>query len=350
MNSRIPNPVVPIGLAALLLGLGLTGCRTRPETAPGATSRADPVEPYVRVSTADSNIIRLQIAVRQFVPLRGRGPCVWLAGVSHIGDSNYYAVLQRQLDAQSLVLFEGISADAGGQRAPEGGGPAGSTANPSRSDVSSLQSSLADSMGLVFQLSAIDYQRPNFRNSDLSIPELRQLLATYPAAPGESSASDRFEGVLGMMQGGSFLDSLLQVGLRFLGGSPKLQALGRLALMDLIGDIQGDLGRLQALPPDMKQLLEVLLQRRNEKVLGDLRTDLKRVGPRGSIAVFYGTGHMPDLERRLRQDFRYRPADQRWLTAFSVNLARAGVSQSERELLHRLIRQQLGSLKPSPTR
>ena len=33
---------------------------------------------------------------------------IWLAGASHIGETNYYAALQRHLDAQALVLYEGI--------------------------------------------------------------------------------------------------------------------------------------------------------------------------------------------------------------------------------------------------
>src|SRR3989442_2637777 len=31
--------------------------------------------------------------------------------------------------------------------------------------------------------------------------------------------------------------------------------------------------------------------------------------------------HMADLEMRLRKQLRYKPAEQQWLTAFSVNLA-----------------------------
>jgi hypothetical protein len=89
----------------------------------------------------------------------------------------------------------------------------------------------------------------------------------------------------------------------------------------------------------------VLLQHRNEKVVDDLKAELHGLSRHGSVAVFYGTGHMPDLERRLRRDLKYRPAKQLWLTAFDVNPAKAGVSDSERQFLHTLIRQQLGQLR-----
>ncbi|MGH7968060.1 MAG: hypothetical protein ACREIC_04965, partial [Limisphaerales bacterium] len=106
-----------------------------------------------------------------------------------------------------------------------------------------------------------------------------------------------------------------------------------------------DLAQLQGLPPDMKKMLEVLLQRRNAKVLADLQIEMRRVGKKGSIDVFYGTGHMPDLEKHLREDLRYRPSRQLWFTAFEVDLAKAGVSDSERQFIRSLIQQQLKQLR-----
>jgi len=336
---------------ALLSCVFLPACSTR---SPGSGTATEPFAspaPYARIAVAESNLIQLQIAVRQFVPARGRGPTIWLTGVSHVGDSNYYAALQKHLDAQNLVLFEGISrassraVDGLVERSAEAGGETEATAGSPASDRSSLQFALATSLGLVFQLAAIDYHRSNFRNSDLKIPELRQLLAGYKVPPGQAAPGERFEGVLQMMEGSSFLDSLLQIGLRLLGASPKLQALGRLALIDIIGDIQGDLSKLAGLPPDMKQMLEVLLQRRNQKVMADLQAEVKRIDRHGSIAVFYGTGHMPDLELRLRRELNYRPAAQLWLTAFGVDPVRAGVTDSERNFVHSLIRQELGQFR-----
>ena len=328
---------------AIALSLLLAGCCSK---APKDDVRARPPEPYVRVTNTDSNLIQLQIAVRQFVPAHGHGPAIWLTGVSHIGDSNYYAALQRHLNTQTLVLFEGVSPrirteETPAPRALSANGSPGTATRPAADDVPGLQSSMAASLGLVFQLTAIDYQRPNFRNCDLSIPELRQLLVEGEASSGTSGAEASFEGVLQLMQGGSFLDSVLQVGLRLLGASPKLRALGRLALIDVIGEIQGDFSHLHGLPPDMKQLLQVLLQRRNQKVMTRLKSEVGRLGRHDTISVFYGIAHMPDLEKRLREELHYRPAVQRWFTAFSVNPAQAGVSQVEREFLHAMIKQQL---------
>jgi hypothetical protein len=307
--------------------------------------------------------VQLQIAVREFVPAHGKGAAVWLVGVSHIGESNYYARIQKQLDAQTLVLYEGISgslesdqpkldarASGDGNVRQKPGVPEPGPAIESRQSraISSLQSSMAAALGLVFQLDAIDYDRPNFHNCDLSIEQLRRLLAEQPVASGQESGGQDFDKLLQTMEGDSFFDLLVQLGLRVLGANPKFQAMGRLALIDMLGAIQGDPLQLRGLPPDMQQLMRVLVQNRNQKVIADLKTELRRLGPGGSIAVFYGTGHMPDMERRLRQALNYKPAHEIWLTAFSVNLARSGVSPAERQWLRSFVERAMDQFQQTP--
>jgi hypothetical protein len=148
------------------------------------------------------------------------------------------------------------------------------------------------------------------------------------------------------MEGGSFFDTMLQTGLRLLGASRKFQALSKLALMDAIDEIGGDPGRVAGLPTEFKDLLEGLIEKRNQRVITDLSSDMAEVGGGGSISIFFGTGHMPDMERRLREQLHYRPAGDVWLTAFEVNLSSAGVSASERQFIHDLVRRSLDQFKP----
>jgi hypothetical protein len=324
----------------------LAGCAGHDQASHRANGPIPPPEPYVRISNSDSNRIQLQIAVRKFVPEKRDKPAVWLTGVSHIGDTNYYVALQKHLDAQTLVLFEGVgAAEAQTSSEPSGSSVADdkSKEEPTESPQNrgSLQSAMAASLGLVFQLEAIDYHRRSFRNSDLSITQLRQLMTRSETASGPSGASESFENLIQLMDGDSWFDALLQLALRLLGSNRKFQALGRLALIDLLGQIEGDPSRLGGLPPDMKELLTVLLQRRNEKVIADLKSQLFEVGAHGSIAIFFGTGHMPDLETRLRRELGYRPADETWFTAFEVNLASAQVSPTESEFIDNLVKWQL---------
>ncbi len=335
-----------IARAAGMLLLLLAGCSTAPHGSSGASSPAP--EPYVRVLTSNSNKVELQIAVRKFVSPRPSvdSPVVWLTAVSHIGETNYFEKLQRHLDAQSLVLFEGVGEHRPGHELT----PAERAAIEQKGSNASLQSTMAAALGLEFQLDGIDYASPRFRNSDLSIPQWREPMARAETttAPGARGPAQTFDSLLQMMQGGSWVDMLLQFGLRLLGSDPHLQALSKLALIDMIGQMQGDPAQLRGLPPDLKQLLDVLIQERNRKVLVDLKTELKKTPRPASIVLFYGTGHMPDLERGLRQQLKYRPTGELWFTALSVNLARTGISPAERQFIHNFIQRELEQLQAKP--
>jgi hypothetical protein len=39
---------------------------------------------------------------------------------------------------------------------------------------------------------------------------------------------------------------------------------------------------------------------------------------KSKIAIFYGAGHMPDLQKRLRDDFGMKPVGTRWLAAWNL--------------------------------
>jgi hypothetical protein len=328
----------------LVLSALVSGCRTYLQPAILEESKAP--APYVRTSNGESNVLELQIAARRFVPARGKGPSVWLTGVSHIGTSNYFAELQRHLDAQTLVLFEGVGEHAqdfqtGKVRTKSSVGSG--TNEPAPKAGGGLQSSLANSLGLVFQLDTIDYERPNFRHSDLSIREIRDLLAE-PRGSGGGDAAQDFDNLLNMMEGDSFMNLVMQFGMGILASSPKLQAMSKVTLIEVITEMGGDPSRLGAISPELKQLLEVLIARRNQRVIDDLKTALKEVGRKGSISIFYGTGHMNEMETRLRKELHYQPIEDIWFPAITVNLAEAGISAGELEFIRGFIRSQMKQL------
>jgi len=351
----------------LLAAFGFASCRTYesprsserdPQIGPAGT--ASPTGPYLRVDNSDARVMQLQIAVRKFVPARGSGPAVWLTGASHIGDSNYFNALQEHLDAQALVLFEGVGGPVAGHHAthrrgraspPTGHSPAdGSTTGANQANQpAGLQGSLAESLGLVFQLSAIDYDRPHFRNSDLSIQEIQRLIqgaAHADSAKGDSAnAGGEFQQLLQIMDERSFLGSIAKLMVTLLGSSPKLQAITKLALIETLGQVQGDLSQMQALPSEMINLMRVLIQARNQTVLNDLKAELKRKSPPGSVAIFYGAGHMADLEKRLTHELHYRAAGQFWLTAFAVDLEKAGVTDAELQVIRSFVTWQMDALR-----
>jgi hypothetical protein len=317
-------------------------------------------EPFVRISNTVSNRLDFQIVLREFTPAHRKGPAVWLSGVSHVGESNYYAQIQHHLDSMTVVLFEGVgedrdSAPSANQAAPADPAEHSTAASKRHHDAAaaaannngSLQTQLASSLGLVFQLDSIDYARTNFVHSDLSVSEIRDLMTQqdkHEGKEGEGRGAESFDNLVQMMEGGSLMDFLMRIGLKFIGANTYLQGMGKLALMESLEEIQGDPKQMAGLPDSMTQLMNVLIEKRNEHVFADLKKELKKIKPGGSISIFYGTGHMPDFEKQLREKLGYKPINQVWLTVFSVDLAGSGISKSEAQWIRNVVKQGMGSV------
>ena len=303
--------------------------------------------PYLRATDDKDGGRILQVASRTLVSPKEDGPHVTLLGVSHLGDSAYYEKIQKRLDA---VLFEGVGfGDQGPPKKKEEAEP---------SAVSELQLSLARSMGLVFQMEAIRYDRAHFRNSDISPEALLVRLQGGPLkfpGKGKGGLAEK-DGTTGNVEkgnfqsrelmkalsGNSFVFNFLGKALSFFGKDPKFRAMMKLAIVEMLGAIEGDVTRLaKASGPGMEKFMRVLLEDRNAIVFRDLRKVLKGKNPPDSIVVFYGAAHMPDLENRLVKKLGFRPDGNEWLAAFGVNPKKAGLSAFEVGLIRKMIRMQI---------
>lgn len=60
----------------------------------------------------------------------------------------------------------------------------------------------------------------------------------------------------------------------------------------------------------------VIIGERNRAAIEALRQAIDDGHNR--IAILYGGGHMPDLGRRLREEFDLNPSGVRWITAWSI--------------------------------
>lgn len=336
-------------LASFILLAGGCAVTPRPSAPP-----PDP-QPYTRVFRGETNVVSLQVAMRKFVPHSRKEPVIWLVGASHIGDRRYYDAVQRHLDSQTLVLFEGINSGFHPRRAGVAGSKekAPSIAAPAapakgESAQSTLQSTLAESLGLVFQLDGIEYERTNFLNSDLSVRQIQDLMNanTSPAEAGQDESGDQtFQTLLRMMDGSSFTGGLIRFGLKLIGTNPKAQAMVKLAFVEILGRLEGDMGGMKGLPPDMQKLMSVLIASRNQHVLADLKTEAPGLPRSSSVAIFYGAGHMDDFERRLTRDLNYRADQLVWVTAFSVDTQATGLSAGDVKMVQSLVQWQMRQLK-----
>lgn len=304
---------------------GGTASSRRPlvlKTAPGGSTVSS--APYTRRVETTNGLVTLEVALRQFAPQSSRGgffPEIWLVGVTHLGTSNYYARLQRFLDAQELVLFEGIGATNGQFHVSQGAG-------------FSLQPALAKALGLHFQLTSLDYQRPHWVNSDLGLADLQRHLP----ADGPSTSMDQ---LMAAFQGEGAVGMVARLGVALLAASPRLQAISRLMLIETLGGFNGELPEGAELGIDTKELMRVLIRERNAVVVRDLRRALRGRPLPKTIAIFYGAGHMPDLESRLRLELGLTPVSDQWLRAFSVNPGRTGLSADEITMIRESVSQEL---------
>ena len=60
-----------------------------------------------------------------------------------------------------------------------------------------------------------------------------------------------------------------------------------------------------------------IIDRRNAKCLEVLKAEIA-AGKR-NFGIFYGAGHLPDMERRLMSDFKMKRGGQTWVEAWHLN-------------------------------
>lgn len=409
------------GVAAVLAACGWAG----------AQPAGEPTESrYVRALDSEDGSQRLlQVSVRTMAPREGDGPLVHLVGVVHIGEKAYYAELQRFLDAQSVVLYEGVKPEgegdaprdndakaritaarqrmlailvsryrrsenalpptldaavekvggslakaaraalrdawgnpqhlvlitdpaSGRQRfdivshgsdgAPGGEGPAADIAFSAqkplrRAEVDAagdgIQAQLARALGLEFQLSAIDYARTNWRNSDLSIDEVSERLGG-----GGENAEPLFQ----LLDGSSTMARMASLVLGFIERDASMSAMVRLMMIETLAQAESLMG---AMPGEMNDFMRVIIVDRNQAVLDDLRRLLDTEKGHESVALFYGAGHLPDLEEAMVRDFAYEHRETRWFTGMRVAYDDAGgkdQADSMREMLRTMMGQMQG--------
>jgi len=296
-----------------------------------ATSRPDPAldappRPYLRQASTNG-VLSLEVCARSLIPIRGRGPTVWLVGVTHLGERKYYAELQQFLDDQTLVLFEGIGATNGEFRSVQ-------------QDTYSLQADIARSLGLAFQINAINYDRPHFRNSDLTLAQLADAFSKTERDQQPGRGGFNVEQLVDLMEGEGLMGALARLATTVIAASPRLQAAAKVTMIEVFSSLPPDLKDSPAVPTGLQPLLTVLIDERNKVVVHDLQKAMRSKPRPDSVALFYGAGHMADLEKRVRESLRYRPGDACWFTAFRVDVKRSGLTAMELEIVRRLVRQE----------
>src|SRR5687768_1863056 len=167
-----------------------------------AAAIAEPAsESFVRSIDLPEKLSAIQTRTVEYRPRARAGPGIVLVGAAHLGTPEYYAALQKRLDGCSVVLFEGVGLAEALKQGP----------GPLHRELG-LQKQLADALGLVFQLNAIDYRRSHFVNSDLAAEavqsEIQERTAKVPGAKSEETFASLMEALQGTGKGAEMLQPL----------------------------------------------------------------------------------------------------------------------------------------------
>jgi hypothetical protein len=210
-----------------------------------------------------------------------------------------------------------------------------------KTESAGLQKDLADMLGLVFQMDGICYDRANFVNSDLSVAEIQARLAEHDKASGAAGGETaQFKAMMAAMRGANpMVGGLLKLAKGLLGASPSMREVVKLVMVEVLSNAEemmasGAMDRMGA-----GDLMAVLIGDRNQRVVQDLKRVLTELKDGETVAVFYGAGHMADLEKTVVGELGYRPVAEKWLTVMSADPAKTGISRETMNSLRQGIRQ-----------
>lgn len=257
---------------------------------------------FLRVLRDDrKDPIALQTSIVRYVPAGedNAGLTVDLIGAVHVGDKKYYDELNEAFTHYEALLYELVAPE--GTKIPKGG-VRGGGANP----VSGMQRGMQSMLELEFQLDCVDYTKDNFIHADMSPEEFAQ------------SMKDKNESMLGIL-------------FRMMGQSAKVQGNkgGTSDAEMLFAMFSKDRAhRLkQAMASQFENLdgqmavLEgkdgsTIITERNKKALQVLQREVD--AGKKKLGIFYGAGHLPDMHKRLVEDFGLKKESERWLTAWTM--------------------------------
>lgn len=310
--ARSDEPQVEPLPTAVHPATGAQDAATAPATAVGqdaakeeGAAPASDTTQFMRVRRDDQQQpVALETAVTGYGSKPGHSPEVEvdLIGAVHVGERAYYDELNKLFQTYDVVLYELV--------APEGTRIEPGQVGRSRNPVSYLQNVMKNVLKLEFQLERVDYTRPNFVHADMSPAEFAQ------------SMKDRGESFVGMFF--KLLSDAMAVQAKRAGkqsANSDVELLVALIAKDRAYRLKRIMAeQFETMEEQMSSLSgpngSTLITQRNKKALDVLRKQMDQGKRR--IAIFYGAGHLSDMERRLVSDFGLEKKSQRWLVAWTI--------------------------------
>jgi hypothetical protein len=230
------------------------------------------------------------------------GLSVDLIGAVHIGDKAYYQALNKKFEEYDVLLYELVAPE--GTRVPKGGGKP-------RLDhpISAMQGGMKSMLELDFQLEQVDYTKPNFVHADMSPDQFSKKMEER----GEGFLQMFFKAMgNGMAQQGKNKNVNDVAIISALFAKDRAYQL-KLILAEQFEDLESQMGIFDG--PDGS----TIITERNKKAFEVLEKEIK--DGKKKIGVFYGAGHLADMEKRLFDDFKLKRDAENWVVAWDLKKA-----------------------------
>ena len=255
---------------------------------------------FIRIQRNENrDPVALQTAIAKYVPAGGeKGAEIDLVAVVHIGEQAYYERLNKEFEKYDAVLYELV--------APEGNKPPKGGEMKSDNPLAMLQQGMTFFLGLEHQLEVVDYRKSNFIHADLSPEGMKKAM--------KERGDDEMTIILGVIA-----DLLRKRNLD--ADKPEPQA-PDISLTDLLNPKKfkrimaqqfEDAGGDVSLGGTINRLL---VEDRNKACIKVLQQQL--TAGKKKIAIFYGAAHMPDFDKRLKEDFGMKRTESEWITAWNL--------------------------------
>ena len=237
--------------------------------------------------------------IAKYVPASGtKGVEIDLVAVVHIGEKAYYGRLNKEFEKYDAVLYELV--------ATEGVKPPKSGEQKSDNPLAMLQQGMKFVLRLEHQLEVVDYGKVNFIHADLSPEGMRRAM--------KERGDDELTVFLGVV--GDLLRK------KNLGADKPAPQPPDISLNDLLNPTKFKrmmAEQLEHAGGDVvlgRTVNQLLVEDRNKACMKVLQQQFA-AGKR-KIAIFYGAAHMPDFDKRLKEDFDMKRTTSEWIDAWSL--------------------------------
>ncbi len=226
-----------------------------------------------------------------------------LIGAVHIGEKEYYEKLNERFEEYDALLYELVAPE--GTIVPKGGrdkDAEGGIINP----IAAMQKGMQVATGLQFQLDHIDYTKSNFVHADMSPDEFAESMKENEESIGGYAFRAIGQG-LAMQASGKGDQSFSMLMAMF--SKNKTMRIRR-AMAKQIHDMESGMIIFEG------KNGSTIIDHRNAKCMEILRREIE--AGKTSIGIFYGAGHLADMEQRMLVDFSAKRGGQYWLPAWKL--------------------------------